>query len=73
MTILFTIIRISPLGTLRRVLVVLAALFGVTWIILFSQVWWVCEGDTSWKDLSIPECDLGRNVAIAQMISEHAL
>ncbi|KAF9545339.1 hypothetical protein CPC08DRAFT_392912 [Agrocybe pediades] len=68
-SILLTIIRISQ-GTLRRVLVGVGVLFGVTWAILFSQVWWVCEGNPAWKKESNPQCPLGLDVAIAQVITD---
>lgn len=70
MTILFTIIRVTAIGSLRRLLVCIAAMFAVTWVILFAQVWWVCETEPGWKDQPSPQCDLGRNVAIAQIITD---
>ena len=69
MTILLTIIRVTAIGDLRRILVFLAGIFAITWAILFSQVWWVCEAEPDWKSLPSPQCNLGRNVAIAQIIS----
>ena len=68
MSILFTIVRIS-FGTMRRALVILAGFFVVAWIILFSQVMWICEGDQSWKSSPLPHCPLGKDVAAAQVIS----
>ncbi|OBZ69447.1 hypothetical protein A0H81_10643 [Grifola frondosa] len=67
-SILFTVIRITVPGLLRRLLVISAIMFGVTWTILFAQVFWVCESEPGWKDLHPPQCDLGRNVAIAQIV-----
>ncbi|KAI0030147.1 hypothetical protein K488DRAFT_54872, partial [Vararia minispora EC-137] len=33
-------------------------------------VWWVCEGDTSWKLLETPQCPLGKQVAIALFVTD---
>ncbi|KAJ7648071.1 hypothetical protein FB45DRAFT_823211 [Roridomyces roridus] len=68
-SILFTVIRLS-FGTQRRVLSIVAISFFVAWAVLFSQIWWVCEGDPAWKNLALPQCILGRNVAIAQIICD---
>ncbi|KAJ7634731.1 hypothetical protein FB45DRAFT_909702 [Roridomyces roridus] len=68
-SILFTIIRLSA-GLQRRFLLVVAIWLFVAWAILFSQVWWVCEAEPGWKELSLPQCVLGRNVAIAQFICD---
>ncbi|KAG6817378.1 hypothetical protein H0H87_009565 [Tephrocybe sp. NHM501043] len=70
MSILFSVIRITPTGSkLKKILYGFAASFLVVWVILFSQVFWVCEAEPEWKDTPAPQCALGRNVAIAQLIS----
>ncbi|KAG1745562.1 hypothetical protein EDD22DRAFT_786100, partial [Suillus occidentalis] len=48
----------------------IAIIFGVVWAILFAQVWWTCESDPSWKKQPRPQCPLGRNVAIAQIVTD---
>lgn len=68
MSILFTVIRLS-FGLTRRVLGYFGIAWFITWIVLFSQVWWVCEREPDWKNQAIPQCLLGENVAIAQVIS----
>ncbi|KAG1884275.1 hypothetical protein F4604DRAFT_201683 [Suillus subluteus] len=71
LSILFTIVRLTVPGTtFRRVLISTAITFGIVWAILFSQVWWVCESEPSWKTQPHPQCDLGRGVAIAQVITD---
>lgn len=65
-SILFTIIRLS-VGQMRRILTVTSFLFLLAWLILFAQVWWVCEKEPGWKDAAPPQCKLGENVAIAQI------
>ncbi|KAG0702267.1 hypothetical protein DFH29DRAFT_509122 [Suillus ampliporus] len=69
-SILFTIVRLTVPGTLRRVLIRTAMIFGIVWAVLFAQVWWTCESEHGWKTQPRPQCDLGRNVAIAQIITD---
>ncbi|KAG0702277.1 hypothetical protein DFH29DRAFT_875316 [Suillus ampliporus] len=69
-SILFTIVRLTVPGTLRRVLIRTAIIFGIVWAVLFAQVWWTCESEYGWKTQPRPQCDLGRNVAIAQIITD---
>jgi hypothetical protein len=45
-------------------------IFVLAWAVLFAQVWWTCESEPGWKTQPRPQCNLGRNVAIAQIISE---
>ncbi|KAG1808980.1 uncharacterized protein BJ212DRAFT_1381788, partial [Suillus subaureus] len=54
----------------RRVLMFTAIIFGIVWALLFSQIWWICETESSWKSQPHPQCDLGRSVAITQMITD---
>ncbi|KAI5996868.1 hypothetical protein F5J12DRAFT_957454, partial [Pisolithus orientalis] len=69
-SILFTVVRLTFPGSLRRLLVRTAIAFVVTWMILFAQVFWTCEAEPGWKMQPRPQCDLGRNVAIAQIITD---
>ncbi|KAI0030144.1 hypothetical protein K488DRAFT_88037 [Vararia minispora EC-137] len=68
-SILFTIVRLS-FGTFRAGLLCVFWVFLGTWTVLFAQVWWVCEGDTSWKSLENPQCPLGKQVAVAQLVTD---
>lgn len=70
LSILFTIIRLTVPGPLRRWLVRAGIVFACAWAVLFAQVFWVCEREPGWKDGLEPQCDLGRNVAIAQVITD---
>ncbi|KAJ3554409.1 hypothetical protein NM688_g3128 [Phlebia brevispora] len=70
LSILFTVIRISSFGTMRRLLVGVAFIFGILYIILFAQIFWVCDKQPGWKTQPLPQCFLGRNVAIAQVICD---
>lgn len=49
LSILFSVIRITPPGSPKRILYGLVGSFVVVWIILFSQVFWVCENQPLWK------------------------
>ncbi|KAG6909978.1 hypothetical protein DXG01_013978 [Tephrocybe rancida] len=69
-SILFSVIRITPPGNVKKMLWGIAASFALVWGILFAQVFWVCELQPLWKDSLAPQCALGRNVAIAQLISD---
>lgn len=65
-----TVVRLTVPGTLRRVLTFTTMAFILAWAVLFAQVWWTCESEPGWKTQPRPQCNLGRNVAIAQIISE---
>ena len=68
MSILFTVIRITPPSFTRQLLAWVAASFVVMYCVLFAQIFWVCETQPDWKNQTLPQCALGRNVAIAQVI-----
>ncbi|KAG1778167.1 hypothetical protein EV702DRAFT_190738 [Suillus placidus] len=71
LSILFTIVRLTVPGSFfRRLLISTAITFGIVWALLFSQVWWICETQSGWKTQPLPQCDLGRDVAIAQIITD---
>jgi hypothetical protein len=70
---LFTIMRLTIPGTFRRFLLCAIGTFGAIWALLFAQLWWICETQPDWKTQPHPQCDLGRRVAITQIISENLL
>jgi hypothetical protein len=57
-------------GKLRTWLFIVATAFFITWGVLFAQVWWVCENNlnNAWKKDPVPQCPLGQDVAIAQVV-----
>ena len=70
-SILFTVVRLtSPFSTLRKILLFVFVAFLVAWMVLFAQTFWICEAEPGWKSEPLPQCSLGRDVAIAQIISE---
>ncbi|KAG2356948.1 hypothetical protein BDR07DRAFT_1421761 [Suillus spraguei] len=69
-SILLTVVQLAVPGTLRKVLTYTTVTFVIAWAVLFAQVWWTCESEPSWKSQPRPQCDLGRNVSIAQIITD---
>ncbi|KAI5986031.1 hypothetical protein F5J12DRAFT_728914, partial [Pisolithus orientalis] len=69
-SILFTVVRLTFPGLVRRLLVLIAIAFMVAWMILGAQIFWTCETEPGWKTQPRPQCDLGRNVAITQIITD---
>jgi hypothetical protein len=70
LSILMSLKRISTPGLIQTLINYAYASFLLMWAVLFSQVFWVCEVDTAWKDTPAPQCVLGQNVAIAQVITD---
>ncbi|THU88545.1 hypothetical protein K435DRAFT_938414 [Dendrothele bispora CBS 962.96] len=68
-SILLTVIRLA-MGQFRKLLKLMVVAFLITWAILDAQVWWVCEPQPGWKDREITQCMLGKDVAIAQLITD---
>ncbi|KAG1866211.1 hypothetical protein F4604DRAFT_1779364 [Suillus subluteus] len=69
-SILFTVVRLTVPGTFRKVLTYTTTIFVIAWAVLSAQVWWTCESEPNWKTQPRPQCDLGKNVAIAQIITD---
>ncbi|KAJ3767706.1 hypothetical protein FB446DRAFT_315431 [Lentinula raphanica] len=70
LSILCTIIRICPPGNMRRVLLVVGALFGVMWTFLATQEIVICEKEPNWKEAIPTQCHLGKSVAISQLTTD---
>ncbi|KAJ3890869.1 hypothetical protein GG344DRAFT_88601 [Lentinula edodes] len=70
LSILCTIIRIAPPGTMRKILLVVGSLFGVMWIFLAMQEIFICEREPDWKAAVPTQCHLGKAVAITQLITD---
>ncbi|KAG2035792.1 hypothetical protein BDR03DRAFT_983437 [Suillus americanus] len=64
------VVRLTVPGTLRKALTFTTMIFIITWAVLFAQAWWTCESEPGWKTQPRPQCDLGRDVAIAQIITD---
>jgi hypothetical protein len=73
-SIIFTVVRIAPWASQKRVLLGIALVIFLQWLLLVAQMFWVCEkGDTSWKDAPFALCPLGLKVAVTQAVSEYSL
>jgi len=72
LSILFSIIRIVPEKTQKRFLYRTAIAFVVVLVFLLAQVFWVCERPhhTSWKNAPNPQCSLGLQVAVCQLVTD---
>ncbi|KAJ8080481.1 hypothetical protein PM082_017314 [Marasmius tenuissimus] len=68
-SIFFTLLRLAY-GRFRTILRWCIGAVGVTYAVLFAQVFWTCEGNPAWKDAPIAQCMLGKKVAIAQLITD---
>ncbi|KAF9027336.1 hypothetical protein BDZ89DRAFT_1113478, partial [Hymenopellis radicata] len=65
--------NIIRLGSYQKRLYTATALFLVALLILVAQVFWVCEPQdrhTHWKSDPVPQCVLGRSVAITQITTD---
>ncbi|KIY66436.1 hypothetical protein CYLTODRAFT_455350 [Cylindrobasidium torrendii FP15055 ss-10] len=66
-------VNIIRLGSYQRRLYITAALFVIALLILVAQVFWVCEPQNRhnhWKSDLLPQCVLGRSVAITQVTTD---
>ncbi|KAJ3786494.1 hypothetical protein GGU11DRAFT_698990 [Lentinula aff. detonsa] len=70
LSILCTIIRISPPGSLRRILYGVGVLFGIMWTFLAMQEIVICEREPGWKEAIPTQCHLGKSVAISQLTTD---
>ncbi|EPQ55756.1 hypothetical protein GLOTRDRAFT_138555 [Gloeophyllum trabeum ATCC 11539] len=72
LSILFTIIRIDPDPAMRHRLKYVAGVFIFAIVFFFCQLMWVCEPPSkrAWKDVKSPQCELGSQVAICQIVTD---
>ncbi|KAK7047240.1 hypothetical protein VNI00_006906 [Paramarasmius palmivorus] len=68
-SILLTVIRMA-FGRFRQILKGVVVAILITWSVLFAQVFWTCETEAKWKNEPNPQCMLGKEVAIAQLITD---
>lgn len=70
LSMLFSILRIAPDMKTRRFLKIVSIVFVCVLAFLFCQVFWVCESQPGWKNLPKPQCALGRQVAVCQLVTD---
>ncbi|KAJ3746372.1 hypothetical protein DFH05DRAFT_1458679 [Lentinula detonsa] len=70
-SLIFSVIRlIPPLFVLRRVSEWTAVIFFLMWAGLLTQKTYVCASDRSWYQLAAPQCHLGMDVAIVELVTD---
>ncbi|KAK2467364.1 hypothetical protein APHAL10511_000599 [Amanita phalloides] len=70
LSLLFSIIRIDPNPVRRKYLIANACIFVFICLFLIAQLFWVCEPQRKWKSLKLPQCQIGSQVAIFQLITD---
>lgn len=74
LSIIFTVVRIAPWASQKRIMLVVGLVLFLQWVLLMVQLFWVCEkGDTAWKDAPFALCPIGIRVAITQAVSKCSL
>ena len=51
-------------------MIAIATLFFITFLVMEAQLFWVCIPKKSWQVLPNPQCPLGTQVAVLQLVSE---
>ncbi|KAJ4495228.1 hypothetical protein C8R41DRAFT_298145 [Lentinula lateritia] len=70
-SLIFSVIRlIPPLFVLRRVSEWMAITFFLMWAGSLIQKTYICASDRSWYQLSAPQCHLGTDVAIVELVTD---
>ncbi|KAJ7753174.1 hypothetical protein B0H16DRAFT_1544698 [Mycena metata] len=72
LSILFSIVRIEPSATRRKLLFWISATFVASALFLVGQLFWLCEANPSWKSFKSPhaQCELPQQVAISQIVTD---
>ncbi|KDQ54571.1 hypothetical protein JAAARDRAFT_60555 [Jaapia argillacea MUCL 33604] len=70
LAILFSIIRLDPNPVMRSRLKWVAGVFIACIFFFFAQLMWVCEPEPKWKNAASPQCELNKQVAICQLVSD---
>ncbi|KAF8516780.1 hypothetical protein JB92DRAFT_2810087 [Gautieria morchelliformis] len=70
LSILFSVIRITPDAFSRTLLYRAAIVFGVVWAFFFAQLFWICVPELNWTDLSAPQCTLSLQVPVCQLVTD---
>ena len=69
LSLLFSIIRIDPNPIIRKYLIFNAYIFVLICVLLVAQLFWICEHQRKWMSLKPPQCHIGLQVAIFQLVS----
>ncbi|KAJ4490407.1 hypothetical protein J3R30DRAFT_3277847 [Lentinula aciculospora] len=70
-SLIFSVIRlIPPLFILRRVSEWTAVIFILMWAGSLAQKTYICASDRAWYQLAAPQCHLGTDVAIVELVTD---
>ncbi|KAF8335095.1 hypothetical protein F5887DRAFT_624166 [Amanita rubescens] len=70
LSLLFSIIRIDPNPIRRKFLIFNAYIFALVCVLLVAQIFWICEPQRKWKSLKPPQCHVGLQVALLQLVTD---
>ncbi|KAK1217116.1 hypothetical protein PQX77_020233 [Marasmius sp. AFHP31] len=69
-SIIYSIIRIDPNSSRRKIYVGVSYVYFIVLLVLTAQLFWVCEPEPGWKDTTSPQCHLTPQVAIFQLVTD---
>lgn len=69
LSLLFSLIRVDPHPQRRRFLHYVAVVYVILCILLVFQLVWICQAQPHWKTRPVPQCHLGWQIALFQLIS----
>jgi hypothetical protein len=69
-SIIYSIVRIDPNPSRRKLYIGVSIIYFITVIVLIVQLFWVCEPEPGWKDTRSPQCQLNKQVAICQLVTD---
>jgi hypothetical protein len=70
---LFSMVRIDPNPRRRKEILFVAAAFALVGVLLTAQIYWVCAPNPIWGKLSIPQCPLGVQFVVCQLVCQSCL
>jgi len=70
LSILWSVIRITPTPRMKVALYYTSGLFLLVWLVLTVQPFWICEQEPGWKESPNPQCVLGLQSSVTQIITD---
>ncbi|KAF8690338.1 hypothetical protein AX14_003003 [Amanita brunnescens Koide BX004] len=70
LSLLFSLIRVDPHPQRRRFLHYVAVVYVILCILLVFQLVWICQAQPHWKTRPVPQCHLGWQIALFQLITD---
>jgi len=69
-SLVFTAVRIAAFRHQKMCFIAVAILFGIIYIVLVAQIFWLCEPQPDWKTADPPQCDLGLQRSITEICTD---